>query len=107
MPERVKSLAGKLFCDRSYISKKLGKLLAERGIKRVTTLLINMKDQYIDAFDKLLLRKRSIIETINDPLKNIFDLVSIPVTALCSIIWLMSWPVGSPARTRKKGLPLI
>jgi hypothetical protein len=48
--------------------------LAERGIKRVTTLLINMKDQYVDAFDKLLLRKRSIIETINDPLKNIFDL---------------------------------
>jgi hypothetical protein len=26
------------------------------------------------AFDKLLLRKRSIIETINDPLKNVFDL---------------------------------
>jgi hypothetical protein len=33
-----------------------------------------MKNQYIDAFDKLILRKRSIIKTINDPLKNIFDL---------------------------------
>jgi hypothetical protein len=28
----------------------------------------------IDAFDKLLLRKRRLIETISDPLKNIFDL---------------------------------
>lgn len=106
VPERVKSPAGKLFGDRGYISRKPDKLLAERGIKRVTALLINMKVQYIDAFDKLLLCKRSIIETINDPLKTSSTL-SIPVTALCSIIWLMSWPVGSLTRTRKKSLPLI
>lgn len=74
MPKLVKSLIGKLFGDRGYISKKLGKQLAERNIKRVTTLKKNMKTQPIDAFDKLMLRKRSIIETINDPLKNIFDL---------------------------------
>ncbi len=74
VPKLVKSLVGKLFGDRGYISKKLGKQLAERNIKLVTTLKKNMKDQYIDAFDKLLLRKRSIIETINDQLKNIFAL---------------------------------
>lgn len=33
-----------------------------------------MKLWAIEGFDKLLLRKRSIIETINDPLKNIFQL---------------------------------
>jgi hypothetical protein len=33
-----------------------------------------MEAQTIDAFDQLLLRKRSIIETINDQLKNIFNL---------------------------------
>jgi hypothetical protein len=33
-----------------------------------------MKPRVLAAFDKLLLRKRSIIETINDQLKNIFDL---------------------------------
>lgn len=70
----VKSLVGKLFGDRGYISKKLKKLLAEQEIQLVTTLKKNMKDQYIEAFDKLLLRKRSVIETINDQLKNIFDL---------------------------------
>lgn len=74
VPKLVKSLIGKLFGDRGYISKKLSKQLAERNIKLVTTLKKNMKNQYIDAFDKLMLRKRSIIETINDQLKNIFDL---------------------------------
>ncbi len=33
-----------------------------------------MKPRIIQVFDKLLLRKRSIIETINDQLKNIFQL---------------------------------
>lgn len=70
----AKSLVGKLFGDRGYISKKLAGQLAERNIKLVTTLKKNMKNQDIDAFDKVLLSKRSIIETINDQLKNIFDL---------------------------------
>ncbi len=33
-----------------------------------------MKPRAIDVFEQLLLRKRSIIETINDQLKNIFQL---------------------------------
>lgn len=70
----TKSLVGKLFGDRGYISKKLAGQLAERNIKLVTTLKKNMKNQDIDVFDKELLSKRSIIETINDQLKNIFDL---------------------------------
>ncbi|MDD2815288.1 MAG: transposase [Thiotrichaceae bacterium] len=40
----------------------------------MTTLKKNMKPRILAAFDKLLLRKRCIIETINDPLKNIFKL---------------------------------
>ena len=70
----VKSLFGKLFGDRGYISKALTKQLADQGIQLITTLKKNMRAQAIDAFDKLMLRKRSIIETINDQLKNIFDL---------------------------------
>jgi transposase len=74
VPKLVKDLAGKLFGDRGYISKKLAQLLASQDMTLITTLKKNMKAQAIDAFDKLLLRKRSIIETINDQLKNIFDL---------------------------------
>jgi transposase len=74
VPRLVKSLVGKLFGDRGYISKKLAQLLANQQVTLITTLKKNMKAQAMDVFDKLLLRKRSIIETINDQLKNIFDL---------------------------------
>lgn len=74
VPQLAKSLTGKLFGDRGYISKKLAQLLLDHKVKLITTLKKNMKKQIIDPFDKLLLRKRSIIETINDQLKNICDL---------------------------------
>jgi len=53
------------------ISKKLAQLLASQDIQWITTLKKNMKAQSIHAFDKLLRRKRSIIEAIN--LKKSFD----------------------------------
>ena len=74
VPHLAKFLTGKLFGDRGYISKKLTQLLLDHDVKLITTLKKNMKKQIIGAFDKLLLRKRSIIETINDQLKNICDL---------------------------------
>ncbi len=74
VPQLAKSLTGKLFGDRGYISKKLTQLLFGHKVKLITTLKKDMKKQLIDSFDKLLLRKRSIIETINDQLKNICDL---------------------------------
>ena len=40
-------------------------------VERATQLKKNMKPKVIALLDKILLRKRSIIETINDPLKNI------------------------------------
>jgi hypothetical protein len=74
VPTLLKNFIGKVFGDRGYISKKLTELLACDDIELITTLKKNMKPRVLAAFDKLLLRKRSIIETINDQLKNIFDL---------------------------------
>jgi hypothetical protein len=74
VPKLVKSLLGKLFGDRGYISKKLTQLLTGQNVQLITPLKKNMKAQTIEAFDQLLLRKRSLIETINDQLQNIFDL---------------------------------
>lgn len=67
-------MLGKLFGDRGDVSRDLAEKLAAQGIKLITTLKKGMKKQAIDAFDKAMLRKRSIIETINDQLKNGFDL---------------------------------
>jgi hypothetical protein len=74
VPAMLKNFVGKVFGDRGYISKKLAELLACDEVELITTLKKNMKPRVLAAFDKLLLRKRSIIETINDQLKNTFDL---------------------------------
>ena len=49
-------------------------LLATEDVELITTLRKNMKPRVLATFDKLMLRKRSIIETINDQLKNTFNL---------------------------------
>lgn len=64
----TKELYGKLFADRGYLSQKLFKKLFDNNITLVTKL---KKNKFIDFSDKLLLRKRAIIESVNDFLKNI------------------------------------
>ena len=67
----VKRLRGKLFGDRGYISAPLTQLLFEQGLQLITRLRKNMKNYLMHLSDKLLLRKRAIIESIIDQLKNI------------------------------------
>ena len=67
----LKKVAGKLFADKGYISQKLFETLFVDGIQLITGIRNNMKNQLMTMFDKIMLRKRSIIETINDELKNI------------------------------------
>lgn len=71
MPKLVKRLFGKLFGDMAYLSQPMFEQLMQQGIHLVTKLKSNMKNKLMLVSDKLLLRKRSIIETINDQLKNI------------------------------------
>lgn len=71
VPEMVENLFGKLFGDKGYISQELFESLYQKGIALVTGIKKNMKNKLMPILDKILLRKRSIIETINDQLKNI------------------------------------
>lgn len=64
-------LFGKLFGDKGYISQGLFEKLLGKGIKLVTHLRKNMKCCLMEWEDKILLRKRSLIETVNDTLKNV------------------------------------
>lgn len=70
----VNNVSGKLFADKGYISQKLFEFLYGKGIQLVTNVRKNMKNRLIPLIDKLLLRKRSVIETINDQLKNMCDI---------------------------------
>lgn len=71
VPDLVKHLAGKLFGDKGYISQELFEKLFKNGLQLITRLKGNMKNKLMPLIDKLLLRKRSLIETVNDQLKNI------------------------------------
>ena len=67
----TENLSGKLFGDKGYLSQAMFETLYERGLELITSLRKNMKAKLMPLADKLLLRKRFIIETINDQLKNI------------------------------------
>lgn len=66
----TREMYGKLFADKGYISQELFESLWERNIQLITKLKKNMKNKLMDYTDKLLLRKRAIIESVNDFLKN-------------------------------------
>lgn len=73
-PKHIKKMTeelfGKLFADKGYLSKALWEMLFSDGIQLFTKLRKNMKNHIMKMEDKILLRKRAIIETINDELKN-------------------------------------
>jgi len=71
VPQMVKRLRGKLIGDRGYVSAPLTVLLFEQGLQLLTRLRKNMTNRLMHLSDKLLLRKRAIIESIIDQLKNI------------------------------------
>ncbi len=65
------------FIYRKFVSNKgyIGKSFFERpfvnGIQPITKLKSNTRKALMSLSDKLLLKKRTIIETVNDELKNI------------------------------------
>lgn len=67
----VKKVFGQLFGDRGYISKTLADYLWNDGISLIYKRRRNMKKQNLSDDERLLLRKRSLIESVNDELKNI------------------------------------
>lgn len=69
--QMTKEIFGKMFGDKGYISKALADLLFDDGLQLITAVRRNMKQKALSNEEKLLLRKRSVIETVNDELKNI------------------------------------
>ena len=64
-------VTGKVFGDRGYISQALFADRFAHGVQLITKLRKDMKNKLLPMLDRLLLRKRSLIETVNDQLKNI------------------------------------
>lgn len=67
----TEGLVGKVFGDKGYISSALRASLLSQGLELITKVRKNMKKLDVSLFDRVLLRKRAIVETVIDQLKNI------------------------------------
>jgi len=65
----VKKLFGYLFGDKGYLSMKVFKKLYGQGIKLITRIRSNMKNKLMSPWEKLVLRGRGVIESVNNRLK--------------------------------------
>jgi transposase len=96
VPKLVRQLFGKVFGDKGYISQALYELLRQTfGIQLVTKLRSNAKNRLpMPLMDRILLRKRAIVESVIDQLKNISQIehsrhrsvTSFLVNLLCGLI---------------------
>jgi len=74
MNSLTKEIFGKLFANGGYISQKLFENLLKKDITLVTRAKKNMKNKLMDLYDRIMLRKRTVIESVNDFLKNVCDI---------------------------------
>lgn len=96
VPELAKKLFGKLVGDKGYISQPLMELLRQTlGVQLITKLKSNSKNRLPMALmDRILLRRRAIVESVIDQLKNISQIehsrhrsvVNFMVNLLCGLI---------------------
>jgi hypothetical protein len=102
LPRLAKRVWGKLFGDKGYISAKVFReLLEHHDVQLITRLKSNMRNQLMPLADKMLLRKRAIIETIIDQLKNISQIehtrhrspINFLVNVVCGLIAYCHQPV--------------
>jgi hypothetical protein len=114
VPQLAEKLFGKLFGDKGYISQPLAKTLREMfDIQLITKLRRNMKNQLMLMTDRILLRRRAIIESVIDQLKNISQIEhsrhrsvsNFFVNVLCGLIAYCRRPV-KPSLGLDSVLPL-
>ena len=93
---------GSLFGDKGYISQRLFQELYQRGLKLITSVKKTMKNKLISLHEKILLRKRSVIESVFNVLKNKFEIEHTrhrsPVNAFVHIVSTLALYQLSPKK---------
>ena len=67
----LQDMKGRLCADKGYIGQTLSGKLFTGGIRLTAKVKSNMKNSLMSVADKILLRKRALIETVNDELEDI------------------------------------
>ena len=70
LDEMTRHLTGKVCADKGYVGHALFKTLWQRGLHLITGIRRNMKNYLMPMADKVMLRKRFLIETVLDTLKS-------------------------------------
>lgn len=116
VPAFAERLFGKLFGDKGYLSQPLFKQLKSMfGIELITPRRKNMKKVKLPLVDKLRLRKRAIVETIIDQLKNISQIehtrhrspINFLVNLVCGLIAYCHQPKKPSLQLKALPLPMI
>jgi hypothetical protein len=115
VPDLAQDLCGKLFGDRGYISQELFEQLFAQGLQLITNYKKNMKQKLVKLMDKIMLRKRALIETVNDQLKNICQIEhsrhrsvwNFMVNILAGLIAYTYLPKKPSLDLKPKGLPAL
>ena len=71
----MKGISAKLIGDKGYISKKLSTELFAQKVTLITKIKKNMKNYLMDSTDKMMLMKRSFVETIFSSIKLLGTLI--------------------------------
>ena len=104
----VRQLWGQRFGDRGYISQELFEQLWSQGLPLITRLKRNLKNRLMPVMDKLLLRKRALIECVNDQLKNISQMEHTrPRRATNGIVNMLAAVVAYTFQPKKPALDLF
>ena len=75
MMKRIfKFLKGMVFADKGFISQKAFEFFYQEGLKIVTTIRSNMKNKLMPMLEKVLRKKRGVIESVNDLLMTLCDI---------------------------------
>ena len=83
----LRGMFGKVFGDKGYIGQKLFDTLFAEGIELMTKSRKGMKPRLMSYFDRLLLRRRAIIESIIDQLKNVCQIEHSRHRATSGFLW--------------------
>lgn len=116
LPVMVKNIFGKIFGDKGYISQALFDKLFALGLQLITGIRSKMKNKLMLMFDKIMLRKRALIESINNQLKFVFQIehhrhrspIKGFVNILCALVAYVHYP-NKPtlSLTKKEELLLL
>jgi len=74
MLQLFNQLQGVVFADKGFINQPVAAQLLQKGLHLITGIRANMKNKLMRMEHKLLLRKRGMIESVNDILKTVCDI---------------------------------